>query len=113
MLRSLERSARRKGLAERIETRECGPDSLGLEDLRQAVDFVLALAVVHEVPDAGSLFCELRALLKPGGRLLFSEPGHVQEEADFERSLALAAEAGFVEVETVQIRGNRSRLLKI
>ncbi len=52
MLRGLERRARRKGLLEQIETRECGRDSLGLDDLRQAVDFVLALAVVHEVPDA-------------------------------------------------------------
>jgi ubiquinone/menaquinone biosynthesis C-methylase UbiE len=113
MLRVLDRRARRRGLQEQIETRVCGPDALGLDDLRQAVDFVLALAVVHEVPDARALFGELRGLMKPGGNMLFSEPKMVQEDDDFEQSLAIAAGAGFTVIEELEIRGNRSRLLKV
>ncbi|HEX9108920.1 MAG TPA: methyltransferase domain-containing protein, partial [Longimicrobiales bacterium] len=46
MLASLERRARRAGLADRIETRLAQVDSLGVEDLAGRVDFALAFAMV-------------------------------------------------------------------
>ncbi len=112
MLKVLEKRARRKGLLEQIETRECGRDSLGLDDLGNSVDFVLAMAVVHEVPDAGSLFSELHSILKPGGVLLFAEPRMVQDDAAFDASLGIAVERGFTIEKELAISGNRSRLLR-
>src|SRR5512141_2540792 len=53
MLAALRRRAARAGLAERIEAREARPESLAVEDLAGKVDLVLALLVVHELPDAG------------------------------------------------------------
>src|SRR5512133_3839237 len=53
MLAALRRRAERAGLADRIEAREARPDALGVEDLAGTVDLVLALLVVHELPDEG------------------------------------------------------------
>jgi len=94
MLAALRRRAERAGLSARIETREARPDALGVSDLAGKVDLALALLVVHETPDPGGLFAELRSTLAPTGRVLFVEPrGHVSGAA-FEESLAAAERAG-------------------
>ena len=75
----------------------CRADSLGLEDVRETVDFAIAIAMVHEVPEPSRLFKELYDVLKPGGRLLVAEPkGHVSAKA-FETTVSLARAAGFTE----------------
>ena len=95
MLAGLARRAGKAGLEGRIECRLATSESMGLDDLAGRVDFVLAFAMVHEVPDAASLFRQLHVLLKPGGRVLVSEPrGHVSD-AKFARMLDIAREAGF------------------
>jgi cyclopropane fatty-acyl-phospholipid synthase-like methyltransferase len=94
MLDGLKRRATKAGLVQRIETRLAKTDALGIEDLRGRVDFVLAMAVVHEMPSAGAFFREAGAALAPGGRLLLAEPaGHVSE-ARFAKELAAAESAG-------------------
>ncbi|HEX9052660.1 MAG TPA: methyltransferase domain-containing protein [Anaeromyxobacter sp.] len=94
MLAGLRRRAARAGLAGRIDARQGRPDSLGVEDLAGQVDLVLALLLVHELPDAGRFFAEVRRALAPGGKVLVAEPsGHVSAEA-FEASLSAAARAG-------------------
>lgn len=94
MLSALRRRAARAGLADRVEAREARGDALGVEDLTAKVDLVVAFALVHELPDAGRFFSEIRGTLAPGGKVLFAEPaGHVGA-ADFEESLAAAARAG-------------------
>lgn len=94
MLAALRRRAARAGLAGRIETREARPETLGVEDLAGRVDLALALFVVHELPDAGRFFSELRTALAPGGRVLFVEPGGHVSPAAFDASLAAASRAG-------------------
>lgn len=99
MLRTLERRARRKGLDERIETIECTPVDMGIDPYDGQVDLALAIHMVHEVPRRLEFLRQLRRALKPGGKLLVMEPsGHV-DQADFQRTLRLAGEAGFEEVE--------------
>ena len=58
MLDSLKRRAARAGLLDRLDIRLAQPDSLGVADLAGAVDFVLAFAMVHEIPSAGAFFAE-------------------------------------------------------
>ena len=111
MLRSLEKRAARAGLAGRIVTRTCAPESLGLDDFDGRVDFALAFAMVHEVSDAGRLFADIFRALKPGGRCLFVEPkGHVRRAA-FDASLAAAARAGFTLAPGPRVRTSHSALL--
>lgn len=94
MLTVLEQRASKAGLRRRVETRLVGPGRMGLSDLKGKVDFALAFAMVHEMPDAGRFFRELSATLKPGALTLLVEPGgHVKQEA-FNRQLAEAAKAG-------------------
>jgi len=94
MLASLRRRLAQRGLLDRVDVRLVAPESLGVADLSGAVDFVLAFAMVHELPDAGCFFREAAATLRPGGSLLLAEPrGHVKE-GGFEKELRLASDAG-------------------
>lgn len=95
MLKALRRRARRAGLLDRIDIRHVEADRLGVDDLAGRVDLVLAIFVVHEMPDADALFAEAHRVLVRGGRLLFAEPKrHVSQDA-FEASLGAARRAGF------------------
>ncbi len=112
MLASLPRRARRAGLAQRIECRPAGERSLGVDDLTGTIDFVLAFAMVHEVPDQSLFFRETAAALKRGGALLVAEPeGHVTPE-DFEKTLDYAARAGLREESRPAIRSSLAALLR-
>jgi len=111
MLQTLERRAQRAGLADRIERRRASDHGLGLDDLAESVDFACAIHLVHEVPDKDGFFREIRAALKPGGRLLLREPkGHVKLAA-FDETLARAREAGFEAAEPGGRLGPRGALL--
>ncbi len=95
MIKSLGKRARKAGLSERIETRLCGEDSLGLDDFTGKIDFALAFAVVHEIPDVDSFYSEIYEAIKPGGRFLVAEPrGHVSE-SNFDATVSLAEQKGF------------------
>jgi ubiquinone/menaquinone biosynthesis C-methylase UbiE len=112
MLAALMRRARRANLAERIEARACGADSLGVADLALKIDFVLAFAVVHEIGDADRFFREVQSALKPGGRVLFAEPsGHVSEPA-FQESLSLAGRNGLRTIDSLKILHSRAAVLE-
>jgi ubiquinone/menaquinone biosynthesis C-methylase UbiE len=112
MLVALMRRARRANLADRIETRVCDADSLGVADLALRIDFVLAFAVVHEIGDPDRLFREVQTVLTPSGRVLFAEPsGHVSGPA-FQESLSRAEHNGLHMVDSPQISRSRAAILK-
>jgi SAM-dependent methyltransferase len=94
MLDTLRRRADRGELGERIETRGCRAGSLEVGDLAGRVDFVLAFNVVHEARDPERMVGEMARCLRPGGRLLLSEPrGHVSRDL-FLWEYGLCREAG-------------------
>ncbi|MGA9667915.1 MAG: methyltransferase domain-containing protein [Terracidiphilus sp.] len=112
MLDELCRRAAKKGLSERIEARLASAGSLGIDDLKSAADFVLAFAVVHEMPSAGRFFTEAAAALKRGGLMLLAEPaGHVNA-ATFERELEEARVAGLEPVTWPEIRRSFAAVLR-
>ena len=83
--------AARAGLADRIETRLCQADDLGLSE---AVDFAAAFYMVHETPDQTALLIQVSRVLKPGASFLIVEPSfHVSEE-DFLATIASAEKVG-------------------
>lgn len=112
MLKRLQTRAQNAGLGSRIETRLCQEHSLNAHDLRGAIDFALAFAVVHEIPDADRVFAEIAAALKPAGRLLVSEPSFHVSAQDFEKTIALAKQAGLRVIATPRIRGGQSVTLE-
>jgi 2-polyprenyl-3-methyl-5-hydroxy-6-metoxy-1,4-benzoquinol methylase len=112
MIRSLEKRARKAGLFDRIETHVCGQDSFGLDGLKEQVDFALAYAVVHEVPDAAGFFAEIHGMLKPAAEFLVAEPkGHVSNK-DFEATVSVARQNGFKVVGKPYISKSHTVLLE-
>jgi len=111
MLDGLRRRAGKRGLLDRLDVRQAADSGLGVSDLAGRVDFALAFAVVHEVPDPARFFADLHAALKPGGKLLLAEPrGHVAEE-EFGTTILAATGAGFREEAAPDIARSRAALL--
>jgi len=111
MLDALRRRAAKADLAARVTARLTQSGSLGVADLAGQVDFVLAFAVVHELPSARIFFAEAAESLRPRGALLLAEPtGHVSA-ADFETELQAAAAAGLTPQQRPSIRSSRTALL--
>jgi ubiquinone/menaquinone biosynthesis C-methylase UbiE len=112
MLRKLKRRVAKAGLESRVDARLAAADSMGISDLKGAVDFILAFAVLHEMPSAGPFFAEVAAASKLAARLLLVEPaGHVKVE-EFEAELRDAAQAGFQVLERPHVRGSQAALLE-
>ena len=112
MVVSLIRRARKKDLHHRIEARVCTETDLNLSDLSNSVDFALASAVVHEVPDPGSFFDQLCSVVREGGSLLVLEPrGHVSRE-HFQRTVETAEKEGFALVRRGSSGGRRMALFR-
>jgi SAM-dependent methyltransferase len=110
MLRSLKRRAEKGRLLNRMELRQAQPDSLNVQDLAGTVDFILAFAVVHEMPSPEGFFTEAASALKPGGTLLLAEPcGHVSS-AHFEEESRCAALAGLQLLDRPPVRRSRAAL---
>ena len=111
MLARLKVRASRAGLLPRLELRLAHPDSLGVADAAGAVDFVLAFAMVHEMPSAAEFFQEAAQAMKPDARMLLAEPaGHVQAEL-FREELASAAQAGLRTSDRPAIRRSLAAVL--
>ncbi|HYK89505.1 MAG TPA: methyltransferase domain-containing protein [Acidobacteriota bacterium] len=113
MLSRLKQRASRAGVLERIDARLAAPDSLGLSDLAGTVDFTLAFAVVHEMPDAAQFFAQVAAASKPGSHLFFAEPGGHVSAKEFEAELEAAAKGGFVSVDRPSVRRSHAALLAL
>jgi ubiquinone/menaquinone biosynthesis C-methylase UbiE len=112
MLSSLKRRAARAGLAGRIEVRTCTASSLTIDDLADRIDFALAFAVLHEIPDMEGALTSMGRSLRRGGVLLIAEPRGHTSEGDLQRTLAIARDGGLELVSTPDIRWSRSLLLR-
>ncbi|MCK4548690.1 MAG: class I SAM-dependent methyltransferase [Candidatus Krumholzibacteria bacterium] len=112
MISALERRVRRAKLTDVVAARVCPADTLGVSDLDGSIDIALAFCLVHEVPDAGRFFGEVRRALRPGGRCLVIEPvDHVSEE-DFEATLETARGVGFSVAAGPYVRRNHTAVLE-
>jgi ubiquinone/menaquinone biosynthesis C-methylase UbiE len=112
MLESLRRRALKAGTSQRIDTRLAQPNSLGIGDLNDQVDFVLSFAVVHELPSPAVFFREAAAAMKTGALMLFAEPaGHVKPEK-FQAEIEAAREAGLEVTARPVIRRNIAAVLR-
>ena len=112
MVQKLYRKAKKKNLHGSIEARVCGRDCLNVDDLENAADFVLAAAVIHEVPDAASFFTELFGTVKDGGKLLVVEPGSHVSEQSFKATVDTAVKCGFTILKNSATRRRRQALFQ-
>ena len=113
MLKILRGKLEPEGLLPRITTHPCKPDSIDLPaDLNGTFDAAFTIFVVHEVPDPAKLFREIALLLKPGGTLFYTEPPLIVSGREFKENLALAEEAGFLQVNRSLFFVNRAAGLR-
>jgi ubiquinone/menaquinone biosynthesis C-methylase UbiE len=111
MLRRLLKRAKKAWLSNRIESRVCSQESLGIDDLDGKIDLAIAFYVVHEAPDPRRFITQICKSLKPNGKLLISEPkGHVTKEL-FSQTVNYAIQNGLAETEAPEIKGSLSVLL--
>jgi ubiquinone/menaquinone biosynthesis C-methylase UbiE len=108
MLDVVQKRAAKAGVADRIRTHRCEPDRLGISTL---VDFALAFAMVHEVPDQGRLLYEVGGCLKPGGKLLVAKPRLHVSGRTFGKMVALAGKVGLKVVEESKVRWCRAAVM--
>ena len=112
MLTALKKKALKEDVFERIDSRLCSGDNLKINDLNAQIDFALAFAVIHEMPDISAFFSQLYPSLKPKARLLIAEPkGHVSEK-NFSETLSIAEKTGFLELGRPNIFRSRTALLE-
>jgi SAM-dependent methyltransferase len=113
MLKILRGKLEAEGLLPRITTHPCKPDSIGLPgEMNGTFDTAFTIFVVHEVPDPAKLFREIALLLKPGGTLFYTEPPLIVSGREFRENLALAEEAGFLQVDRSLFFVNRAAGLR-
>ncbi|HXZ81482.1 MAG TPA: methyltransferase domain-containing protein [Terriglobales bacterium] len=112
MISGLKRRLARAGLLDRVDVRLGRSDSMGIADLAGTVHFILAAAVVHELPAAAQFFADAAKAAKPGATMLFFEPaGHVNEDK-LQEELSAAAAAGFVVADRPAIRRSHAAVLR-
>jgi ubiquinone/menaquinone biosynthesis C-methylase UbiE len=112
MIERLKRRAANAKLAKRIDARVTRPDSMQLYGLDSGVDFILAFAVVHEMPDAAVFFAEAAASMKPGARILLAEPFGQVSYLQFETELEMAKRVGLEAEAHPPIRRAHTALLR-
>ncbi len=109
MLQKLRAKLRGNEFEARITLHQCQPNGVGL---MQLVDFVLALYVLHELPDQRAFFAEVQTILRPQGQLLVVEPPiHVSRKA-FEATIGLAQEAGLALAGRPRVPFNKTALFR-
>lgn len=105
MLDVMKRRAEKAGVADRIEAHRCEVDNLSLDTV---ADFVLAFAMVHEVPDTRRLLSQIYAGLKPGGKLFVAEPWLHVPASTFQKMSQIAGEVGFRKAAEPKVRRCRA-----
>lgn len=109
MLMKVEKKARRYGLSNRIATHQSTSQGVGWD---QTSDFILAYYVVHETPSPKMFLKELKALLKPKGKILVVEPKMHVSQAAFEAMTAEAESVGLRVLDFPKGKGGRSVLFE-
>jgi ubiquinone/menaquinone biosynthesis C-methylase UbiE len=112
MLNKLRKRAVKAGVIGQIEIRQARPDSFGVDDIAGKVDFVMAFAIVHEMPSVDGFFKETSGLLKKGGRLLLAEPRSHTPAETFAEEIDTAQKYGFKVVDQPIIRASRAAVLE-
>jgi len=112
MIEALEKRASKAGLINRLELRMCKENSLGLNDMTEKIDLAFAVAVIHEVPNTSAFLSEIYKTLKRGHKFLIVEPkGHVSVD-NFEKTISIARENGFIVIDRPRTQFDRIVVLK-
>ena len=102
--------ATKKGLAHRIIPHRAAPTSIGVTT---PVDFILAFWMVHETPDSEKFFAEIVSILKPTGKVVYTEPAFHVTDKQYRTILAAAQKSGLKKSHDLKIAFSRAALLTL
>ena len=110
MLQKLRDKLRGTELEKIIKLVKCEKGDINVSE---KIDFGLAFYMVHEIPDKEPFFKKLRSILNEKGQILIVEPKlfHVSEK-DFELTMKIAENAGFIIIPGTRSFLNWSAILK-
>lgn len=91
MLQLVRKKIAGTGIEDQVVLHKCAENSLGISE---ALDFVLAFYMIHELPDQAAFFAEVHEHLNPGGQLLVVEPPFHVSKAAFAETVNKATQAG-------------------
>ena len=111
MLQKVKDKIRGTELEKIIHPIKCESDNLNVPE---KVNFILAIYMVHEVPDKEKLFGSLKNLLDEKGEFLIVEPKlfHVSKK-EFEHTLEIASKIGFKTAKGPKLPLSFSAVLKV
>jgi ubiquinone/menaquinone biosynthesis C-methylase UbiE len=109
MLQKLREKIQGTELEERITLHQCEANNIGLSE---AVDFVLAFYVIHEIPNQEEFLNEIESILKPNGRVFIVEPPFHVSKAAFEGTIRKARAVGFTLVERPKVLLSKTMVLR-
>ncbi|PKN33998.1 MAG: methyltransferase type 11 [Deltaproteobacteria bacterium HGW-Deltaproteobacteria-19] len=107
MLEALRQRADRTGVSGNLVTHLGKP---GDPDMPDSADFVLIFWMIHEVPDQRAFLADLKACLRPGGRMLIVEPRLHVSTAKFRSTLDAAERVGLTLVARPEISLSQAAL---
>jgi ubiquinone/menaquinone biosynthesis C-methylase UbiE len=110
MLEKVKKRSQKAGVSNIIRLHKSKTNQLGVST---RVDLVLAFWMVHEVPDPKRFFHQVRALLKPHGKVFVAEPRFHVSSKRFQEILDYARKAGLKRDETPQVRFSRAAVLSV
>lgn len=105
MLEKVKAKVQNGVLAGRVMFHQCLPDRIGLAE---KCDFILVFYMLHEVPDRVSFLREIKALLKPDGRVLLAEPKWHVTGDEFLDAIVVMEQAGYAVLDRPKIRFSRA-----
>lgn len=109
MLNKIHNKIKHTSLDNIIVLHQCQMNDLGLKG---KYDIIFAFWMVHEVKDPLRLLAQIYQLLEPTGRFILVEPkGHVSQ-LDFENTVELATDMGFMAIERPNIKFSRALVFK-
>jgi ubiquinone/menaquinone biosynthesis C-methylase UbiE len=109
MLQKVKEKVKKTAFTDIIELHQCLPDRIGSP---RKFDFILVFYMLHEVPDPVKFLNEIKALLKPQGRILLVEPAFHVSRKEFLESIAIMKQAGFAVSAEPKIRFSRVVVLE-
>ena len=92
MLDALIRRAKHDGVYDRIQTRLCDENDIGVQE---SVDFALAFWMIHETLDEKSFLTQVHLILNDSGKLFIAEPKAHVTFKEFEKIVTIARDVGF------------------
>ena len=102
--------ATKKGLEHRIILHRAAPTAIGFTT---PVDFVLAFWMVHETPDPEKFFAEIVSILKPAGKIVYTEPAFHVSDKKYHKILSAAQKSGLTKSQDLKIALSRATLLTL